>query len=110
MYRIGKTAQVTSEMQQYRISIVGVSECRWAGFGRFETQTGETILYSGREDDVHQTGVAIVMTRYASGCLESWTPVSDHIITVRFYSKYIVNYSTSVRSNIGCRRQGKGHL
>jgi len=89
---------------------VGVSKCRWAGFGRLRTQFGETILDSGREDDVHQSGVAIVMTRYASGCLESWTPVSDRIITVRFYSKYIVNYSISVRYNTGCRRRGKGDL
>lgn len=73
-------------MQRY---ILGVSECKWSGFGRLRTQTGETILYSGREDDVHQSGVAIVMTRYASRCPESWTPVSDWIITARFYSKYI---------------------
>ena len=29
------------------------------------------------------------MTRYASRCLESWSPVSDRIITARFHSKYI---------------------
>ena len=39
MYNIGKTAQVTAEMQRYRISILGVSECRWSGFGRLRTQT-----------------------------------------------------------------------
>ena len=96
MYRFGKRAKVTAEMQRYRISIVGVSECRWSGSaggggggGRLRTQTGEIIQYSGREDDVHQSGVAIVMTRYASRCLESWSPVSDRIITTRFHSKYI---------------------
>ena len=73
VYSIGKTAQVTSEMQRYRISILGVSECRWSGFGMPRIQTAENILYSGREDDVHQSGVAIVMTRYASRCLESWS-------------------------------------
>ena len=71
------------------ISILGVSECRWCGFGRLRTQTGEIILYSGREDDVHQSGVAIVMTRYAGRCLESWSPASDRIITARFHSRYI---------------------
>ncbi len=53
MYSVGKTAQVTSEMQRYRLGILGISECRWSGFGRLRTQTGETILYSGREDDIH---------------------------------------------------------
>ena len=86
MYSIGKTTQVRSEMLLHRISILGTSECRWAGCGRLRTQTGETILYSGREDDVYQSGVAIVMTRHARGCLESWTPVSSRIITARFYS------------------------
>ena len=84
MYSIGKTAQVTSEMQRYGIIILGASECRWSGFGRLRIQTGEIILYSGREDDVHQSEVAIVTTRYASRCLESWSPVSDRIITARF--------------------------
>ena len=30
-----------------------------------------------------------MMTRYVSRCLESWGPVSDRIITARFYSKCI---------------------
>ena len=30
-----------------------------------------------------------MMTRYASSCLESWSHVSDWIITTRFHSKYI---------------------
>lgn len=81
--------KLTSEMKRYRISILEVSEYKWAGFGRFRTQTGETIFYTGREDDVHQSRVAIVMTRYASECLESWIPVSNCIITATFYSKYI---------------------
>ena len=85
LYSVGKT----SEMQIYRLSILGISECKWSGFGRLRTQTGETILYSGREDDIHQSGVAIVMTKYASRCLESLTPVSDRIIVARFYSRYI---------------------
>ena len=60
-----------------------------SGFGRPSIQTAENILYSGREDDVHQSGVAIVMTRYTSRCLESWSSVSDWIITARFHCKYI---------------------
>ena len=43
MYSIGKTAQVTAEMQRYRISILGVSECRWSGFSRLRTQTRERL-------------------------------------------------------------------
>lgn len=38
---------------------------------------------------VPQSGEAIMMTRYASECLESWTPVSDRIISARFDSRNI---------------------
>ena len=41
MYNVGKKAQVIKEMQRYNLDILGVSECRWSGFGPFETQTDE---------------------------------------------------------------------
>ena len=47
MFSVGKTAQITAEMARYDIGILGISECRWSGFGRLKTQTGETIIYSG---------------------------------------------------------------
>ena len=69
--------------------VLGISECRWAGFGRMRVQTGETLLYSGRNDDAHLSGVAMLMSRKAAYCLISWTPVNDRIITARFNSRYI---------------------
>ncbi len=48
-----KKAQITAEMARYGIDILGISECRWSGFGRLESRT---IIYSGRDDDVHQVG------------------------------------------------------
>ena len=50
MYDTGKLAQVTSEMRRYKLDILGVSESRWTGSGRLTTSTGETVLYSGRDD------------------------------------------------------------
>ena len=88
MYQLGKTAQVCKEMRRYNIDILGVSECRWTGFGKMQTQTGETILYSGREDQ-HQHGVAVIMKKNAAGALMSWKPVSERIIVARFNSKHI---------------------
>ena len=38
---------------------------------------------------MHQSGVALVMTKQAAGCLESWMPVSDRIMTARFASRFI---------------------
>jgi len=89
MYRIGKTAVVAREMRKYDIYILGISECRWAGFGRMRVQTGKTLLYSGRVNDAHLSGVAMLMSRKAASCLISWSPVNDRIIMARFNSCHI---------------------
>ena len=89
MYSAGKTAQVCREMAKYKVEILGISECRWTGSGEVRTQTGENIIFAGRNDNQHQSGVAIVMSKEAFRALESWNPVSDRIITARFYSKHI---------------------
>ena len=89
MFSIGKTAQTVREMRKYHLDILGVSECRWTGSGKTKTSTGETILYSGREDGHHSSGVAIILTKEVTRTLEEWTPVSDRIITARFWSKHI---------------------
>ena len=34
MFSVGKTAQITAEITRYGIGILGISECRWSGFGR----------------------------------------------------------------------------
>ncbi|KAL9979214.1 hypothetical protein ACROYT_G016844 [Oculina patagonica] len=89
MYSTGKTAQVCREMAKYKVEILGISECRWTGSGKVRTQTGENIIFAGRNDNQHQSGVAIMMSKEASRALESWNPVSDRIITARFNSKHI---------------------
>ena len=89
MYATGKTAQVMKEMRKYQLDILGISECRWTGSGKINTQTGETIIYSGRSDNHHSNGVAIAMTKGTHKTLYEWTPISDRIITARFWSKYI---------------------
>ena len=44
MFSVGKTAQITAETTRYGIGILGISECRWSGFGRLKALTGETII------------------------------------------------------------------
>ena len=89
MFSVGKTAQIVAEAKKYRVKVLGISECRWSGFGRLRTATRETILYSGRDDNVHQSGVALLLNKETAESLLDWNPVSDRIITARFNSKYI---------------------
>ncbi len=64
MYVAGKTATIMSEMRKYELSILGLSEVSWTGFGELRTTSGETIIYSGPEEG-HHRGVAIAMTKSA---------------------------------------------
>ena len=82
-------SNVLTEMNHYCIGILDVGACRWSGFGRLKTRTGETIVYSGRDDDVHQSVVAIIMSKVVAQCLHNWMPINDRIITARFYSRFI---------------------
>ena len=89
MYETGKLAQVTAEMRRYNLHILGVSESRWTGSGRYRTNTGETVLYSGRDDDQHHDGVAIIMKKGIEKCLMEWKPINNRLIKIRMKGKHI---------------------
>uniref|UniRef100_A0A3B3ILM2 Endonuclease/exonuclease/phosphatase domain-containing protein n=1 Tax=Oryzias latipes TaxID=8090 RepID=A0A3B3ILM2_ORYLA len=78
MYQTGKLAQVTSEMRRYNLHILGVSETRWIGSGKVITSTGETLLYSGREDSKHQEGKSLI----------EWKPVNSRLIKIRMRGRH----------------------
>ena len=86
MYEMGKAHQVASEMKKYNISILGVSEARWILSGKTKLSTGETILYSGHEDEnaQHTEGVAIILSPQANQSLIEWQPEGSRIITASF--------------------------
>ena len=44
MYDTGKLAKVTGEIRRYNLHILGISESRWTGSGRYRTNTGETVV------------------------------------------------------------------
>lgn len=88
MFVTGRIALVLQKMRKYRLNILEISECNWKGSGKINTQTGETIIYSGRQYDRHNNGVAIAVSKEAFKSLLELTPTSDSIAS-RFWSKYI---------------------
>ena len=57
MYELGRMAQVIAEMKRHKLDILGImSESRWTKSGTTKTTTGGTVLYFGREDDLHNEG------------------------------------------------------
>ena len=89
LYSTGKSAQLAREMDKYKIDVMGISECRWLGQGKVKMNTGDSVIFSGREDNIHRHGVAIMMTKKVKQALMEWKPISDRIIYARFFSKYV---------------------
>ena len=89
MSQTGKLAQVTTEMRRYGIHILGISEARWTGSGKTTTSTGETVLYSGRDDNLHEEGVAIILRKGTEKCIIDWKPISSRLIKIRMRGKQI---------------------
>ena len=85
MYETGKLAQVTTEMRRYNLHVLGVSESRWTGTGtgRLKAVSGETVLYSGRDDELYREGVAIILKKGADRSLLEWKPINSRLIKAR---------------------------
>ena len=88
MFEAGKLAQITKEMRRYNLNILGISDARWTDSGSIKTNTGETVLYSGRDDDRHHEGVAIILQKGIEKSLIEWKPISNRIITARFKGQH----------------------
>ena len=65
-----------------------MSEARWIDSGKRTLSSGHTILYSGRSDNQHRGGVAIIVTRKVEKTLLEWKPINDRLLKARFNSKF----------------------
>ena len=87
MFETGKLFAVEQEMERYGISILGVSEARWNGTGKRRLGKGKLMLYSGKEEgEVHQAGVALILSKRARDSLIDWEGHGDRIIRATFRS------------------------
>lgn len=86
LYQCGKLEQVLQEFKNYNMDILGLSEVRWTGSGKFNDSVN-TVIYSGHVDQ-HVHGVGLILSENASRALIGWKPVSDRIITARFQSRH----------------------
>lgn len=84
---IGKWAQIANIMREYKIDILGISKCRWTESGKLKLVTGETVIYSGRDDGIHWSRVAI-RSKFAESALLEQVLINGRIIMAQFFSKY----------------------
>ena len=109
MYQCGTMAQLLRELTNYHLSILGISEMRWTGSGKINSE-GKTLLYSGHNKQ-HVRGVGFVLNVAAAKSLIGWKPVNDRIITVRFQTRFAkTTVHTGVRTNWWHRRRREGRV
>ena len=87
MYETGKLVQVTTERRQYNLHVLGISESRWIGTGRLKTASGERVLYSGWDDELHRVGLATILKKGADRSLLKWKPINSLLIKARLKGK-----------------------
>jgi exonuclease III len=86
MFETGKAVQVAQEMRTCGLAILGLGETRWTSAGHTRLTTGETILYSGREEEdaQHREGVALMLAKQAQKALMEWEPLGARMIRATF--------------------------
>ena len=66
-------------MHRYNLRILGLCETRWNGIGQTRLVSGDTIIYSGQEEDQpHVYGVGLLMTPEAKFTLLGTSVTKDY--------------------------------
>ena len=83
MYETGKTAQIAAEMSRYKLAILGLCETRWTLSEQIRLTTGETLIYSGHEEEYtpHTEGVGLMLSKEAAGANLEWKAFLSSIIS-----------------------------
>ena len=78
-----KAVQVIKEIENYKLGILGISECRWNGSGiictKSETGDSYTIIYSGQQN-THYRGITLIMNKQSVSTLMEWEPINERLI------------------------------
>ena len=66
-----RLALVTREMNNYNLAIMGIAEARWREIWKQRLNSGEIVIWSRRQENKHQEGVALIIARsYAKNLLQ----------------------------------------
>lgn len=88
MIDIAKLEQVEKEMLRYKLEFLGLCETRWPDNGEYRTESGMSLIYSGKQPEFPRTsGVGILMSKNARKALIEWKPFGDRIIMARFRTR-----------------------
>ena len=84
MLEPSRLSQVLREMANYKLDLLGLSETRWNGSGKFITALGKLLLYSGHaNEEKHEYGVGLIISEDLQKSLIELTAILECLITAR---------------------------
>ena len=81
----GKLEVVKQEIARVTINILGISELKWIGMGKFNSDD-HYIYYCGQES-LKRNGVAIIVNKSVQNTVLGWNLKNDRMISVHFQGK-----------------------
>uniref|UniRef100_A0A8D8Y176 Craniofacial development protein 2 n=3 Tax=Cacopsylla melanoneura TaxID=428564 RepID=A0A8D8Y176_9HEMI len=86
MSQAGKIHNTIQEMTRMKIDILGISEMRWPGSGSANILDHQ-VYYSGTDNNRHEKGVGIILTKKMAGYVSNFIPVSDRVMLVQMKAR-----------------------
>ena len=81
----GKSEVIKQEMARVNIDILGISELKWTGIGKFNSDD-HWIYYYGQES-LRRNGVAIIVNKTVQNAVLGYNLKNDRMISVHFQGK-----------------------
>ena len=81
----GKLEAVKQEMARVNVDILGSSELRWTGMGKFNSD--DHYIYYCRQESLRRNGRAIMVNKRVRNAVLGCNLINDRMISVRFQGK-----------------------
>ena len=81
----GKLEVVKQEMARVNVDIFGISEVKWTGMGKFNSDD-HYIYYCGQES-LRRNGVALIVNKRVQNAVHGCSLKNDRMISVHFHGK-----------------------
>ncbi|XP_056001665.1 uncharacterized protein LOC130048676 [Ostrea edulis] len=83
LLQTGKLKELYDNAERYHLDIVGVQEVRWSGKDK-NRHDSWTFIYSGRDDQKHEAGVGVLLSKRAADAVNSTDCISERLLKIRF--------------------------
>ena len=81
----GKLEVVKQEMARVNINVLGISELKWTGMGKFSSDNH--YIYNCGQESLRRNGVALIVNKTAQSAVLGCNLKNDRMISVPFQGK-----------------------